>query len=274
MLWFLAGCLLFFMTIYCVIVAYFYSHQESFIYFPFQDDNGNPSHLGLQYQDVEIITQDNIKLHAWWVPAYQARGTILICHGNAGNITDRLEKISVFNRLKLNCFIFDYRGYGKSQGTPTEQGTYYDVQAVWKYLVDDGIPPEKIVVMGRSLGGAIAANSAFHNKPKALILEATFTSLPELGQRFYPYIPIKYLARIRYNTAGIISKIECPILIIHSKDDELVPLAHGKKLYDLAHAPKDFLEITGGHNDGFADNEKQYMDKLENFLSTYFDEKK
>lgn len=269
MLWVI---LITFASCYALLILLLLLSQEKLVYFPTSDQFGTPQDIGIAYQDVELTTSDNVKIHAWWIPARNARGNILVCHGNAGNISYRLEKIDVFYKLGLNVLILDYRGYGKSQGTPSEQGTYLDAQAAWQFLLDKGIPPENIIIMGRSLGGAIAANLSYHKQPKVLILESTFTSVPELGQQVYPWLPVKYLARIQYNTRSIISQIKCPILIIHSREDDIIPFNNGEQLFQLAQEPKEFLEIKGSHNDGYIVSKRAYVLKLRSFLDKYIGE--
>ena len=178
---------------------------------------------------------------------------MLFCHGNAGNISHLLEPIRAFHGLGLNTLVFDYRGFGASQGAPDEQGTYLDADAAWSYLVETrGIDPQKIVVYGRSLGGPIAARLARGLTPRGLVLQATFTSIPDLGQELYPLFPAGVLARYHYNTLEYLSRVICPVLVVHSREDDLIPFAHGERLYQAAPKPKDFLEIAGGHGDGFA----------------------
>ncbi len=258
---------------YTVLLGAFYLFQENLIYFPTKDIETTPKELGLDYEEIFFTTEDNVRLCGWWIPIKQARGTIIICHGNAGNISHRLEKIRIFTNLRLNCFIFDYRGYGKSQGFPTEDGTYKDVLAAWKVLFDKGISLQEMVIMGRSLGGPIAAYLASQKHPKVLILEATFTNLPELGQHHYPFFPIKLLASISYPTEKYILQANCPILIVHSQNDNLVPFSFGKKLFEVAPKPKYFLAIRGDHNYGFTDCEEEYVNKLEELFKEHLDKK-
>jgi len=195
---------------------------------------------------------------------------ILFCHGNAGNISHRLESIQIFHRLGLNVFIFDYRGYGRSEGKPSEIGTYRDVEAVWQYLVEERqVSPNRIVVFGRSLGGAVAAWSANRHTPGALILESAFTSVPDIAAKLYPYLPVRLLSRFKYNTAEYLDEVDCPVLIVHSREDEIMPFSHGKQLFERARGPKEFLEISGTHNEGFITSEKRYIEGLNTFISEY-----
>ncbi|MEK7797018.1 MAG: alpha/beta hydrolase, partial [Pseudomonadota bacterium] len=193
--------------------------------------------------------------------------TLLFCHGNAGNISHRLESIRQFHQLGLNVFIFDYRGYGESEGVPTEAGTYRDAEAARRYLVETrGLAPEHIVYFGRSLGAAIAAWLATQHPPRALIVESAFTSVPDFGAEIYPWLPVRLLARLRYPTQEYLRSVQAPVLVIHSRDDEIVSFRHAEKLYESANSPKELLEIRGGHNDGFLVSGAQYTRRLDDFL--------
>ena len=263
----------------CILLFFRQSHM---VYFPLSKVLATPADAGLAYERVALVTADGVRLAGWYVPCECARGTVVICHGNGGNIGDRLHPIGLFHELGLNVLIFDYRGYGESAGKPSEEGTYQDAQAAWQYLVEQrNTPPDKIVVFGRSLGGAIAADLARRVNPAALILEATFTSIPDMGQRLYPYLPIRLLCRYRYNTlarlepvsrlepASRLERIHCPVLIAHSRDDEMIPFAHGRKLFAAASEPKTFFELTGDHNEGEVLTSPAYRQALDTFLATH-----
>jgi hypothetical protein len=167
--------------------------------------------------------------------------------------------------------IFDYRGYGKSESSPTEEGTYLDAEAALDYLINSRhVHPEKIVVFGRSLGGAVAAETALRHKVGALIIESGFTSVPELGGKYYPFLPVKLLSRYSYATIDKVGRINAPKLFIHSPNDEIIPFQHGRALYEKASPPKEFLEISGDHNNGFLISGSGYTEGLDRFISKYF----
>jgi len=242
--------------------------QSHFIYFPYREIVATPTDIGLQYEAVSFETKDRVKISGWFIPAENARGVILFCHGNAGNISHRLDKIQIFNRLGLSTFIFDYRGYGQSEGKPTEHGTYLDAEATWNYLISQKqISPDKIILYGESLGGAVAAWLAQNRSARALILESTFTSIRDLGATLYPYLPMRWLARFDYNALEYLRKVHCPVLVIHSRNDEIVPFSHGHLLFEAANQPKEFLEIRGSHNDGFLQSAERYTAGLDDFIS-------
>ena len=258
--------------LYVGLVALMFFFQERLLYFPLRGIGATPARIGLTYESVQLETTDGLTLSGWFVPAEQARGVLLFFHGNAGNISHRLDSIAAFHRLGLSALIVDYRGYGQSEGKPTEAGTYLDAEAAWHYLVEDRhIPPQNIVIFGRSLGGAVAAKLAQTHPPAALILESTFTSVPDIAAQSYPFLPVRPLARIHYNTLERLPGIECPILIVHSPDDRVIPFSHGQQLFAGAKEPKEFLEINGGHNDGFMVSATRYEATLGDFVARYVD---
>lgn len=244
--------------------------QERLLYFPDRQLIATPEAVGLDFESVSITTEDDLRLSAWWIPANPARGVLLFCHGNAGNISHRLDSIRQFHALGLSVLIFDYRGYGESEGRPSEVGTYRDVTAVWRYLsAARGIPPDKVVVFGRSLGAAVAAHLAARVEPGAVILESAFTSVPDMAARLYPWLPVRWLARIDYPVAEDIQAIRAPVLILHSPTDEIIPYDMGRTLYELAHEPKTFVELRGGHNDGWLLSEPDYSAAVDVFLDEH-----
>lgn len=252
---------------YSILAWSVYFMQSSFIYRPVRNVPYTPSDMDLIYEKVALKTDDGLKIAAWFVPCEKAIMTVLFCHGNGGNMTHRLDTINILNELGLNCLIFDYRGYGDSQGKPSENGTYLDAQAAWKWLTHKkGIKAEQIIIFGRSLGGSIAANLAARIIPAGLILESAFTSFPAIGAKYYPYLPVKLFAAFNYNTVESLKKINCPLLIMHSKRDEIVPYEFGPQIYEAANEPKEFVEIMGCHNDGFLFSGQTYRNAWANWL--------
>jgi len=255
-------------VMYAGTLVFLYVFQSRLLYFPYREIERTPGDAGLKYSDAVFVTRDGVKLHGWFVPAVNPRGVILFCHGNAGNISHRLETIGIFNRLGLSTFIFDYRGYGVSEGKPTEAGTYADGEAALAWLEEhQNVTPGDIIFFGRSLGGAVAAHLARKSTPKALILESTFTSVDDIGRDLYPWVPVRLLSRFDYSTIGMIGDVRCPVLVIHSPDDELVPFSHARRLYERASEPKDFLTLTGDHNAGFLRTGDRYVAGLDAFLT-------
>ncbi len=252
---------------YSVLGWSLYFLQPKFLYKPVKDLPYNPGDIGLTYENVNFRAKDNTKLNGWYIPAPDAEFTVLFCHGNGGNMTHRLDTINILNELGLSCFIFDYRGYGASEGTPTEHGTHLDATAAWHWLtLDCGIKKENIIIFGRSLGGSVAAHLAKKVQPRGLIVESAFTSYLDMGKKSYPYMPVRMFAAFSYKTIEHIKKITCPVLIIHSRNDELIPFEFGLRLYDAANEPKEFIEIFGSHNDGFLYSGQTYRDAWSNWL--------
>ncbi|MEW6419687.1 MAG: alpha/beta hydrolase [Nitrospirota bacterium] len=255
---------------YLVILGFVYVRQGSMIYYPVREISNTPRDIGLDFEEVTLKTKDGVTISAWYIPARHERGVVLFCHGNAGNISHRLDSIRIFHDLKLSVLIFDYRGYGKSEDSPTEEGTYLDAESAWDYLVNSKhISPEKIILFGRSLGSAIAAEIALNHKAGALIVESGFTSIPDFGRRFFPYLPVRLIARYHYSTIDKVNKIDIPKLFIHSPQDEIIPFEHGMSLFEKASKPKEFLQIKGSHNEGFLISGRVYIEGLDEFISKY-----
>jgi fermentation-respiration switch protein FrsA (DUF1100 family) len=254
---------------YVVVCLLAFVLQRRLVYFPDAVLAATPESIGLEWESVLLETDDGVRVHGWYVPAEAGRPVLLFCHGNAGNISHRLESIRLFHDLGLSVFIFDYRGYGRSEGTPSEGGTYRDAHAAWRYLREEkGYPPNRIILFGRSLGSAVAIELASHEAPGGLIAEGSFPSAVDIGTRAYWWLPVRLLARIRYDSRAKISRIACPKLFIHSAQDEIVPIGLGRKLYDLAAEPKSFLEIQGTHNEIFIHAGSPYASGIGDFLET------
>lgn len=257
-------------VVYLVILIFVYFMQQKLVYFPSHTVAMTPGNLNLDFEDLYLTTDDGIRINAWYVPADSARATLILCHGNGGNISHRLETIELFNQLNLSVLIFDYRGYGKSEGKTTEYGTYKDAEAAWDYLINQkNIPQEKIIVFGRSLGGAVASWLAREKKPGVLIIESSFTSIPDIAAKLYPYLPVRLISRFDYNSGEYIKDVQSPILFIHSPDDDLIAYELGTKLFERANEPKEFLKISGSHNEGFLSSGDLYKNGIKDFLDKY-----
>jgi len=258
---------------YGFLLIFLYFYQNRLLYLPNLPSRAVerlPSAVGLPYEPVDLLTSDNIHLDSWFIPAPEQRGVILFCHGNAGNISHRLDSLLLFHKLGFSTLIFDYRGYGSSQGHPSEAGTYLDVEAAWQYLTTKrSVASSRIILFGRSLGAAIAVHQASVDKPGALIVESSFTSVPDMAAKLYPFLPVRWLSRLDYNVQQRLQRVTCPVLVVHSRDDEIIPFRHGQALYETANKPKQFLELRGGHNDAFLLAGQTYTRDLDKFLSTW-----
>lgn len=237
------------------------------IFFPSNEMVVTPADFGLKFEDVFFETADHKKLNGWFIPAEGGKETVLFCHGNAGNIGYRMEKLIFFQRMGYDTFIFDYRGYGKSKGWPDEQGLYRDTLAAYDYLRSRGIAAERIIGYGESIGGACVVALAFKQPIKAMILENTFTSVKDMVKIYMPFIPFWVLSS-RFDSKQKIALITIPKLIVQSENDEIVPPDHGKTLFEVAAPPKEFLAIRGTHNEAFFESEKLLEDKIRIFLAT------
>jgi fermentation-respiration switch protein FrsA (DUF1100 family) len=256
---------------YLCLAAWVYLSQRRLLYQPTRTVAVTPADVGLAYEDVELVNAMGTRLHGWWLPRPGARLTLLFCHGNGGNVSHRLESLRIFHDLGLSVLIFDYSGYGRSRGEPSETATRADARAAWDWLLRRGADPGTVVLFGRSLGGAVVAGLAAEvaregAPPAGLILESTFTSVPDMGARLYPWLPVRLLARDRYDTVAALSGLRVPVLFVHSPDDEMVPAALGRALFEGYPGPKSFMTLRGGHNDGFLVTGQAYPAGLARFL--------
>ena len=256
-------------SIYLLLALMIYLFQDRMVFLsnlPGRALEASPGDIGLNYQDVSLTTSDNERLHGWYVPATKPRGVLLFFHGNAGNISHRLDSIKTFHELDLDTLIIDYRGYGQSTGKASEKGTYLDAQAAWDYLVNTrGIPADRIIIFGRSLGGAIGAWLGAQHTPAAVIIESSFSSGVNIARRLYPFLPVHLITRLEYPVADYASQLNCPVLVVHSRHDEIIPFTMGQAIYAAVKGEKKFLELRGDHNNGFLISQKEYVAGLEDF---------
>lgn len=258
------------LAVWLLLAVFVYFMQPSLVYFPLRELDFTPAAVELPYQEVQLTTADGERLHAWWIERADAHGALLFLHGNGGNISHRLDSIRLFHEAGLSVLIPDYRGYGASSGRPGERGTYLDAEAAWHHLVDAlGVEPERVVIYGESLGGAIASWLASRVRCGALLITAGFTSVEDMGRHYYPYLPVRWLVRIRYPGIEHIRAAKCPVLIMHSPTDEIVPFEMGQRLFEAAPAPKEFLELAGGHNDGFILSSERVTRAMHRFLGAH-----
>jgi len=260
-------------ALYLLFIVHLYLVQARHIYCPTAEIATTPDKYGLTFESIDFETSDGLTLHGWFVPRptvdVEKERVVLFFHGNTGNISDCITSLEMFHHLGLATFIFDYRGYGQSQGSPSEQGTYDDAEAAWTYLLRDrGIKSEDVIILGRSLGAAIASAQAARHPPGALVIESTFTSAPELAAEIFRIFPARLMSRFKYRVRDHVARTHCPILIVHSNDDEVIPFHHGKRLYEAANEPKAFMAISGEHAEGFHTSGQQYIDGLKQFLKS------
>ncbi|MGB2601348.1 MAG: alpha/beta hydrolase [Candidatus Omnitrophota bacterium] len=248
-----------------LVVSVRYIEKRS-LFFPMKEVTSDPGSVGLPYEEIYFDTIDNKRLNGWFISNHDARFTVIFSHGNAGNIAHRLSKLCVLYDLGLSIFVYDYRGFGKSEGSPSEAGLYKDVRAAYNYLTKErNIPKENIILYGESLGGAVTIDLAREIAPRAFITEEAFTSIRDMAKIAYPGMP-HFVFSSRFNGASKIKDIDCPKLIIHSIDDEIVFYRLGEKLFNEAKPPKEFLQIRGTHTTAFMDSNERFKQGLGSFL--------
>ena len=249
-----------------------------FVYFPTKYASYDYSQLSDEYEEIFFETRDGVILHGVFLNG-QSDLTVILFHGNAGNIVDRLEYISLMSsEIGVNVFIFDYRGYGLSQGTPSESGLYIDAQAAVDLVLTrinfTKDEDSKLILFGRSLGSSVALKMAGMYQPSLVIIEAPFTSITDLSKKTYPYIPafvIKNLIKARYESSSMVAGISSPLMVIHGDQDSIVPIGMGKHIYDLATVEKDFYKVEGaGHNDTFVVAGSEYFGRIGAFIESKF----
>lgn len=247
--------------------GYMYLQQPSMIFFPYPTLDQTPAEWGYNYEDVFLDTEDGVRLHGWYIPHHGSRQVLLFFHGNAGNISHRSASVEIFHRLGLNVLIFDYRGYGLSQGKPDEHGLYEDARAAWHYLINEReFEPEDTILFGRSLGGAVAAELATQIQPRGLILESTFSSARDVANAVFPVLSRLILLRYDFSTAAHVGLVTCPVLVLHSPDDEIIPFRLGEKVFQAANEPKSLVKMRGDHNSGFLVDQAGYEQALGRFF--------
>ena len=233
-----------------------------------------PCTLDWPREDVHFTARDHCKLHGWFFPAekggLRAHQVLLLMHGNAGNICTRLEFYEAWLSLGLNVFTFDYRGYGGSGGVPSEEGTYQDAEAAHAWLVSRGFAPGNIVALGKSLGGGVASELALRATVGGLILQSTFSSILDVGKELFPYLPVRRMNKIKYDTVNKLPKIHVPVMIMHSRGDKVISFAHAERNFAAANEPKLLWEIAGNHTDVIAVGRAHYLQGLENYLQAHF----
>ena len=245
-----------------------YFQQPRMIFFPLRTLGATPTDWGYGYEDVTLEAEDGISLHGWYIPREGARRVVLFLHGNAGNISHRRESVEIFHQLGLGVFIFDYRGYGQSEGTPSEAGLYRDAFAAWRYLTGvRGFEAADIVIFGRSLGGAVAARLASEVTAGGVILESTFSSARDFTNVVFPLLSRLVILRYDLDAARAVGHVTSPVMVLHSRDDEIMPFELGRTLYAAASDPKRFVELRGDHNMGFIASRPDYERALEDFLA-------
>jgi fermentation-respiration switch protein FrsA (DUF1100 family) len=253
--------------ILCLLGGLALLFETRFIYFPSRVHDVTPADLGLAFEDVRLTSEDGVRLHGWYLPVPQPRWVVLVSHGNAGNISHRLDRALLLQaRLRASVLLYDYRGYGSSEGSPEETGTYRDAQAAYRYLTEKRVPSQQVVLFGESLGSAVCLELALERPAAALVLEAPFTSVADLA-RTTIFAPLAPFVRTRYDNLAKVRKLRMPLLVLHGDRDEVVPFAQGRRLFEAAPEPKRFFAVPGaGHNDTFLVGGETYWREVADFL--------
>lgn len=253
---------------YLGAVLWVFLFQERLIYEPGDRIlTETPRDLGLDFEDLSLIAEDGAKLHGWFIPSPEERGTVLFFHGNAGNISHLLDDAARFHDWGLHVLLIDYHGYGQSEGKPSEAATKASARAAWKFLVEEKeVPENEIILHGRSLGAAIAADLASEMRPAGVILEAGFTALADVGAELYPWLPVRFLSRHDYPTIDNVRRFGSPVLVTHSRDDELIPFTHSEAIFEAAPEPKSFFEMHGSHGSSASITGEPYAKAIQDFI--------
>ncbi len=252
-----------------IMLLRWFEHAQ--VYVPSRGMEASAQDLGRPFKEVFMATSDGIRIHAWFFPGNtnspHARRVWLSCHGNAGNISHRLDQYEIILESGVSLLAFDYRGYGLSTGRPSERGTYLDAEAACRWLIDQGFSPADIIVHGESLGGGIASHLAAQHPVGGLILQSTFTSIPDIGTELFPWLPVRTLSTIRYDTRSRLPSIHVPVMVLHGREDEIIGFHHGEMNFKAANEPKWFVELEGGHNDWLPPSRSIYSKAIRDFLT-------
>lgn len=249
--------------------GFMYLRQPSMIFYPSREMVAKPSDWGLEYSDVQLVSGDGVALHGWYIPHPGAQRAVLFLHGNGGNISHRGDSVPIFHRLGFNVLIIDYRGYGQSKGRPSEAGLYQDAASAWRYLTETReFAHQDIVIFGRSLGGAVAAQLASQVDAGALILESTLSTARDFAASAFPFLSHVLYVRYDFNSAARLQQVNYPVLVLHSPADQIMPYRLGEKLYAAAREPKQFVALRGDHNSGFLLSQPGYEQALGEFIAT------
>jgi uncharacterized protein len=268
------GAILLVVVAYLGLLLLLRLNESRLIYFPGSVRRliDPPAELQLPVQRAAIRTEDGLTLGSWVIPSgVDSTGYwVLICHGNAGNLSEfgRPAHYAGLRALGLSLLAFDYRGYGESEGAPSEAGLYRDAEAAYHYLRGElRVQPERIIVFGHSLGSTVAVDLASRAPAAGLILEGALTSVMERGAELYPYIPVRWIGRSRFSSIDKIPRVHIPQLFLHARADDVVPLAHGRRLFEAALPPKTFVELNGGHGDAFELDSATYFGSIRQFVA-------
>ena len=256
-------------AVYLVVCIAAFLMQRQLIYHPYRQILTTPVAIGLEYHELTLQSPDGVDFVVWCIPAESSLVNVVYFHGNAENISNSTGTYKLLHELGANVYAFEYRGYANCTGTPSECGITADLKTFSDYLANSLPPDAKTVALGRSIGGAVAVKFATLYPVDGIILESTFNRMVDVGRKAFPYLPISFLLRERYDSQEIIRSLNKPVLVIHSPDDEVIPFELGKRLFDVAIGEKSFVEIRGSHNSGFEISEETLRIAYRDFFSKF-----
>ncbi len=252
---------------YLVILLFIYFYQRNLLYHP-SENNYQNDEVGFNYEEVYIEVDNDIKLKSWFINKDLKKfKTLLIYHGNAGDLSNRIYKLNELNKLKINILLISWRGFSGNKGSPTEKNLYKDAEAAIKWLNKKDVNNNQIILYGESLGTGVAVEMAKINDFNGIILESPFTSIENSAKIYYPYLPVKYLLKDRYDTISKINMVKSPIMIMHGEKDDVVPFSMGKILFEKANSPKhSYFTSTDDHMMEF---NSELLEAIKNFVEKY-----
>ncbi len=252
---------------YFVVVVFVYFYQRNLLYHP-SENNYQNDEVKFDYEEVYIEVENEIKLKSWLINKdFKNLKTLLIFHGNAGDLSNRIYKLNELNKLQINILLISWRGFSGNKGSPTEKNLYKDAEAAINWLNKKNVSNNQIILYGESLGTGIAVEMAKKNDFNSIILESPFTSIENSAKIYYPYLPVKYLLKDRYDTISKINMVKSPIMIMHGEKDDVVPLSMGKKLFEKANSPKhSYFTSTDDHMMEF---NSELLKEIKNFIEKY-----
>jgi len=258
-------------ALFLFFAAFLYFSQERLIFFPTREISATPADVGLSFDDLRIAVSGDERINAWYLrsrdSAVASPATVLYCHGNGGNLSHRVITAEFLTRLGVDVLLFDYRGYGLSDGRPSESNMYADAEAAYRWLVQEkGVAPDRLFLFGRSIGGAVVVDLAGKVPCAGVVVESAMTSAADVGARMYPFMPIRLLIRYRFDALARIGSLRCPVLVTHSPEDEIIPFDMGRALYERAPEPKLFIPLSGRHNERAYYDSDIYINGLREFF--------
>ena len=263
----LIGFILSLVAVLVILTALIYFFQDRVVFIPTDEIVLTPNEVNLPFEEVFIEVDSGQRIHTWYFPVEGAASTVLFFHGNAGNISHRVYTAQFLTSLGVNLLLVDYRGYGRSDGRASEAHVYADAKAAYDWLTKEKqATPGSIILFGRSLGGAVAVELATRVECGGLVVESSFTSANEMGKIMLPWMPTWMMTRFSFDSEHRITQVHCPVLVTHSPDDDLIPYEMGRRLFAAAPSPKEFIQLSGGHNDRVYYDSDIYVNGLQKFF--------